>query len=272
MIKMAGIVPQKFTDMIAQDDMHMALAQLIGEPGMEDYTDFYKNGRKFYSYLILDNGAAEGKTMPIAMIADKAELIRASEIVLPDAYKDAKDTLRLHADAIDYLLERYDGAENIPFKLMAVPQGSNREEWMACAKELLTTYPDIIDTVGIPKHLVDTWGSRDARLEALALLDQEKDFNIRNYEIHLLGCWKTPLEVLMVAKAAEQGSIPMVRSCDSAIPYVYARNNMRFDDDDRPDNNPIDFKDGDCDEITLGCNLVDWRNVGALKDNNIFRI
>lgn len=272
MIKMAGIVPQQFMGLISQDDMHMALAQLINEEGMEAYTSFYKNGRKNYSYLILDNGAAEGKTMPIEMIVDKAELIRASEIVLPDAYRDARGTLKLHEEAIDYLLQRYDGAENIPFKLMAVPQGSNKEEWIACAKTLLTTYRDIIDTVGIPKHLIDTFENRDGRLEALALLDQETDFNIRDYEIHLLGCWKTPLEVLVVAKAAEQGDIPMVRSCDSAIPYVYARAGLRFDDDDRPDSDPIDFKGGTCDEMQLAINLNDWRNVGSLKANNIFRI
>lgn len=272
MIKMAGIVPQQYIEQIKNDEIHMALAQLINVPGMETYTRFYKEWRKYYSYLILDNGAAEGKTMPIEKIVDKAELIRASEIVLPDVYKNGAKTIEMHTHAIDYLLNKYGDKESIPFKLMAVPQGNSKDEWMSCAKSLLTTFSDIIDTVGIPKHLIETFENRDGRLEALALLDQETDFNIRDYEIHLLGCWKTPLEVLVVAKAAEQGDIPMVRSCDSAIPYVYARAGLRFDDDDRPDSNPIDFKNGICDEVQLAFNLNDWRNIGSLKASSIIRI
>ena len=94
MIQMIGIVPQNHLYAIRNDDMHMVLAHIFNEPGYEDYTHFYMNEVKYYSYIILDNGAAEGKLMEIDRIVQKAELLRPSEIVLPDAYKDSEGTLK----------------------------------------------------------------------------------------------------------------------------------------------------------------------------------
>ena len=270
MINMVGIVPQKHLELLKNDKYHMILAQLYDAPGMEQYTHFYKEEIKYYAYTILDNGAAEGQPMPIATLVDKAERLHASEIVLPDSYKNCKETLEWHTNAIEYLLGYYGCAENIPFNLMIVPQGTDETEWFMCAKALLSQYGDIIHTIGIPKHLVNTFGNRDARLGAIKMLHDNPEIELENYDIHLLGCWTTPLEILTIAKVAEQGDIPMVRSCDSALAYVYARNNKRFEDDDRPDQEPIDFRNGECDEEQLAINLKDWHNVGNLTTNNIF--
>lgn len=257
-MQMASIVPQNFLDYTEQSLFHMALAHLIGEEGYEVYTDFFKN-RKPGSFCVLDNGVIEGNPMPIETIIEKALLIGANEIVLPDAYKDATKTIRMVEQAIKVLCERF-GAHQWPFQLMVVPQGENKEVWLSCAKLLIEEYGEYIDTIGIPKHLIDTMGSRDARLYAIS--DLAELVNLEGFSIHLLGCWKTPLEVLTVAKASEQGIIPTVRSCDSAIPYVYARNGLRFSDDDRPDMDPIDFKKGHCNETLLAYNIIAWACVG----------
>lgn len=269
MINMIGIVPQKHLDLIRNDAMHMVLAQEFGEPGMEAYTHFYTEEIKYHAYTILDNGAAEGKPMPIEDIVKKAELLHASEIVLPDAYMDSEKTLQWHSEALGYLQSYYGSYQEIPFNLMIVPQGKTNDEWIACAKSLILKYGDVIQTIGIPKHLIKTLDNRDARLMVIDELNNDPEIDLAEFNIHLLGCWKTPLEVLTIAKVAKQGDIPPVRSCDSAIPYVYARNNKRFEDDDRPDFEPIDFYNGTCDPQQLEINLQDWRNIGNLTTNNI---
>lgn len=257
-MKLASIVPQNFLELTEQTDFHMALAHLIGAEGYEVYTNFFKN-RRAGAFCILDNGVIEGNPMPIETIIEKALLINADEIVLPDAYKNAEQTIKMVDDAINKLIEHF-GEYEWPFKLMVVPQGDSEDSWLTCAITLIGNYGQYIDTIGIPKHLVDTTGSRDARLYAISNLADEID--LEGFEIHLLGCWKTPLEVLVISKASEQGIIPTVRSCDSAIPYVYARNGLRFSDDDRPDMDPIDFKKGYCNEMLLRYNILAWVSVG----------
>lgn len=257
-MKLASIVPQNFLHMTVEADFHMALAHLIGESGYEEYTAFFQN-RKEGSFCILDNGVIEGNPMPIEIVAEKAISINADEIVLPDAYKDATATIKMVDSAIKYLIEHF-GEHNWPFKLMVVPQGDSVDSWLECAKILLEQYGMYIDTIGIPKHLIDTTQTRDARLFIIS--DLAEAIDLEGFEIHLLGCWKTPLEVLTIAKASEQGIIPTVRSCDSAIPYVYARHGLRFSDDDRPDTDPIDFKRGYCNEILLAYNIIAWNCIG----------
>lgn len=257
-MKLASIVPQNYLHMTAESDFHMALAHLVAQPGYKPYTEFFKN-RKEGSFCILDNGVIEGSPMPIEVIIDRALYIGADEIVLPDAYKNAAMTIKMVDRAIKALIKHF-GDHQWPFKLMVVPQGDSEESWLECAKLLLYEYGEYIDTIGIPKHLIDTTGVRDARLYAISNLADEVD--LEGYEIHLLGCWKTPLEVLTIAKASEQGIIPKVRSCDSAIPYVYARHGLRFSDDDRPDKDPIDFQKGYCNEMLLMYNILAWNCIG----------
>lgn len=257
-MRVATILPQNHLHRIKYDNFHMCLAQLIGEPGYEVYTNFYKNEirdddifRKEVAYLVMDNGVIEGNPRPMFELAKKAQLIGAQEFILPDVYMDARQTVNGVRDAFSYIQTHV-----IEQKLMVVPQGKDMDEWLDCAAEL-SKYP--FDVWGIPKHLVSSCG-RDGRLKAIANL-ADMDL-IGDREIHLLGCWKTPLEVLTIAKAAQQNIIPEVRSVDSAIAYVYARAGLRFSDDDRPDSNAIDFANGQCDETMLAMNILAWQDSG----------
>lgn len=259
MMKMASIVPQNFLDITKEANIHMALACFVGEKGFSEYTNFFLKERKPDSFLIMDNGVIEGKPMPFGECIRRAELINADEIVLPDVYKDNHGTYNAVKEAIEYYIDN--NMFNHRFRLMVVPQGNSMEDWLDCAVNILTHFGEYIATVGIPKHLVDTCKERDARLLAISNLE-DRIPNLHEWDIHLLGCWKTPLEVLVCAKASEQGIIPTIRSCDSAIPYVYARNGLRFSDDDRPDTDPIDFEKGHCDKTILLYNLCSWVSIG----------
>jgi len=259
MVKMASIVPQNYLNMTEDADIHMALACFVGEEDYEDYTKFFREKRKPDSFLILDNGIIEGKPMPFEECVRRADIIHADEIILPDLYKDNNGTYNAIKEAITYYIQ-HDMLDH-RFRLMAVPQGNSMDDWLDCAVRIISDFGIYISTIGIPKHLIDTCQERDGRLIAISNL-QDRVPHLGEWELHLLGCWKTPLEVLMCNKASEQGIIPKIRSCDSAIPYVYARHSMRFSDDDRPDKDPIDFKKGQCSEMWLAYNIAAWNSIG----------
>lgn len=232
-MQIATILPQNYLHLTKKDTYHMCLAHLLCREGMDAYTEFFMT-RPESDYVIMDNGVIEGDPRPIEELIEKAAKVNASEMILPDVFRNKEQTLNAIEDAMRKMPEHHP-------KLMAVPQGNTMSEWLDCASEIVGNYRQI-DTVGIPKVLVDIAG-RDGRIFALAEL-QKRCPIIKHKEIHLLGCWKTPLEILMVDKASRQGFIPKVRGVDSALPYVYTRAHMLMDSDDRPDSNPINFQDG----------------------------
>lgn len=253
-MKVATILPQPYLSLIKQEDYHMCLANLIGAPGMEAYTEFYrKQGFNKNSYLIMDNGLIEGNPRPVDELIYKAQYLQADEFILPDVFCDSKATLEAIQGA-------YELGKSSGIKMMAVPQGNTLDEWLDCASEIIGNFRGI-EVLGIPKVLVKIAG-RDGRLIAIRKLE-EKSPMLRHKEIHLLGCWQTPLELLFIDKAQRSGLIPKVRGVDSAIPYVFARAGVRLDSDDRPDGNPIDFKDGIIqNKALLERNIVIWKNAG----------
>lgn len=249
--------------MIGGQTHHMCLVHLLYKEGMEQYTEFYdKIGHDPDKLLIMDNGVIEGDQFLISNICDVAETIGASEIILTDKLKDAIGTFDSVAADISYIHQRYtDHRRKVPFGLMVVPQGNSLQEWVDNAELLVSSFPDYISTIGVPKHLVETCGMRDARIQAIAQLAAR--INTADYNFHLLGCWTNPLEVLAIAKASADCKIPMVRSCDSIIAYKYAEENQLFWDGDRPNSNPVDFENDYTENIeALGTNIISWTAMG----------
>lgn len=259
-MQVATILPQQYLSLIRQENYHMCLANLIGTPGMEAYTEFYtEQGFNKNSYLIMDNGLIEGNPRPIEELIHKAQYLHADEFILPDVFRDSKATL-------EAIQAAYELGKNSGIKMMAVPQGNTLNEWLSCACEIIGNFREI-NVIGIPKVLVDIAG-RDGRLIAINLLAEQSPV-LRHKEIHLLGCWQTPLELLFIDKAQRKGIIPKVRGVDSAIPYVYARAGIRLDSDDRPDSNPIDFMNGTIKSRGLLKRNIDmWKKAG---DSRSFR-
>ncbi|MNH21830.1 hypothetical protein D3C79_816590 [compost metagenome] len=132
---------------------------------------------------------------------------------------------------------------------MGIPQGNTLKDWITCAKEMITW--EGIDTIGIPKVLVNLEGTF-GRLRALT----EVGDMIRGYgkEIHLLGCWESPIELSIIEAAIHTGSCVPVRGVDSAIAYAYARESIRITDDARPVG-AINFASKDCNLDILRYNI-----------------
>src|SRR5690606_4361306 len=167
-------------------------------------------------------------------------------------------TLQLVERAIHYVQ-----AQQLDIRLMAVAQGDTLEDWFSCAKELLKMP---IDTLGIPKVLTHIAG-RDARLYALKQL---KD-SLSNVDVHLLGCWESPIEITSIARAELNKAINPVRGVDSAIAYVYAREGMLISEGPRP-SGEIDFSAKDADVEILKKNIHIWEDSAIIYPSNVYRL
>jgi hypothetical protein len=254
----ATILPTNHLHLIRSRNYHMCLAQLIGID--QKYTEFYKEqAKKEDSYVIMDNGVIEGDCRPIEEIVKKALMIGADEIILPDVFVNQAETLDKSYRALRYV------KDNFPLKLMAVPQGKTFDEWMDCAIAMIDWD---IDCIGIPKVLVKIAG-RDGRLAALELLGNK----LRGLDIHLLGCWTTPLEVLFIERAVKDKKIRPVRGVDSAIAYVYTRAGLNITDQDRPDSNPIHFStEYVTNEELLIRNINCWEAACEIADDDLLKL
>jgi len=256
-MKAATILPTHYLPMVKDDNYHMCLAHLINRDDV--YTEFYKDiGRQpGNKYLIMDNGVIEGDPRPIEEIIKKALYVRADEIILPDVFLDKDATLVKSYEALGYV------HNNFPLKVMAVPQGKTLDEWLECAIVMLDWD---IDCIGIPKVLTKIAG-RDGRLEALKCLGNK----LRGLDIHLLGCWNSPIEITLIERCVKNGEIRPVRGVDSVIAYVYAREGLLLSDADRPAG-AIDFSAHDADESILTKNIQMWRDSCDFEDDGILKL
>lgn len=256
-MKAATIVPQHHLHLIAWQDYHLALAHLINKPGFEYYTKFYGDMAGHpEKFVILDNGLIEGDPRPMEELLDKALQIGADELVLPDVFQNREETYRKVYDSLNKLVHG-----NARVRTMAVAQGKTVEEWLASARELLKLP---INTLGIPKvvaKLPDATGKTSwiQRLNVLQLLAD--DLEKSDVQVHLLGCWDTPLEIKTIAAAIAGGTCPEVRGTDSAIAYAFARKGMKMSEGDRPVG-AIDFgaTDLDPDDVILKYNIQMWQH------------
>lgn len=177
---------------------HLCLAHKVLEN--EWYAKFFRDTE---DYVILDNSAYElGTSLPWTEMLRAARYIEPREIVLPDILRNADATIAKVEEAFALGMP-----ENV--RVMAVPQGRNREEWSKCLAALLEKFGKQIDVIGVPV-LCDSWPG--TRLELLSCVP-------RALPIHLLGWDSQRYEVPIIAKEA----FPNVRSVDSAKPIIMAR-------------------------------------------------
>jgi len=193
---------------------HMALAQYI----LDDprYAEWY--GRERFqapkSHLIVDNGIAEGVSLPFREVVEAAEYVRADEVVMPDVMRDARETIRSTLDQHSMSLVPEENR-------MLVPQGDDWMSWTYCLS--IFTDPQTIRarSIGIAKHLESLPGGRPHALQII------KDRGVdKRYEIHLLGVWRQPFAE--VRRAAEV--LPTIRSIDTGAPVAYAQRTQALND------------------------------------------
>lgn len=211
-------------------DMHMFLTHLVEKYPF--YAEFAKNVK---GYKILDNSLIElGGAVDLQRVLKAAEIIGADEIILPDVFRQGPETVDAVAKAIQELLELYpDG--NFPYKLMAVAQGRDVEEWYECYQIFMSN--PYIDVVGIPKVLAKMHPKgRPYFVNELC--------NLHYKPHHLLGLWYSFKEF------EEYRSPELIRSCDTVLAGFMAKYGMSAEGV-RPDGFTVDLEN----------DVIDYRNV-----------
>lgn len=243
----AAIAPITRLKDIEENAVHMALAHLCDN---EVYANFYREQVKQGKFVILDNSVIElKKAVSPDELLEAAGKIGAHEIIVPDAFNDASATVNLARSYIPKVKGK-------GYRIMAVAHGTSVPEWLWCAQQLISLG---IDTLGVPKVLVKNLGPT-GRVQCLRALTRVLTDPSKVPALHLLGIWDDPLEIARIYLEEAAGHIYRIRSCDSAIAYVYASYGYFFGEGARP-NSPVNFTSGNADGYIHMKNLMHMRQL-----------
>lgn len=202
----------------SESSVHLLLAQLCH---IDPYREYYKERSIDGDYLILDNGADEiGQGMRVETLLSIARYVGAQEVVLPDVQQDGAATYAATREACEWLItpegrEAYADAGHP--RLMIVPQGRTRDEWLDCFEAMWNMHiysgrvwnENYEPVVGLAKN-------HEALIDGgLVALMAELDPTI---DVHLLG-WPRRLEAIPDLLV----QFPRIRSIDTARAFVYGR-------------------------------------------------
>jgi hypothetical protein len=189
-------------------------------PGFEhnlEYKRYFKVfGTNNGNFVMLDNGAFEGSQLNDRDLLDMGREYKVDELCIPDTMGDSVGTLEQLGRFAAVLRHPSRGDTWKPPRLMAIVQGETEDELISCIDAFAADrFTNVIDTIGIPKHLPATTGWDDIRIR-LAKWTQTK--YPHKWDLHFLG-FVAPGETM---GAAQLG----VRSMDTSAPFVCTADNV----------------------------------------------
>ena len=222
------------------------------------YRSYFSNIKRNYNdaYVILDNNANEGCLCSGIELINTAYDIFADEMVCPDEYHNAKETINKTKAFLD---EHYDKHIKNKFNTMAVLQGETEEDFLTCYNEFIND--DRINILGVGyRNLKKPFGDKMNKLTPEQWIkDGVSDFhllkreltedtlfytlsrifflrNILNYKmlhdknkkLHMLGLYN-PYELSLYKKCLSEYQLGFIRGCDSAAACQAAQAGVVFD-------------------------------------------
>jgi hypothetical protein len=242
-MRLALIPPYENANIIQHTDYQLLLPQCLKN---RRYRAAYRKARRNGSYMILDNGAAEGiDTTPEALIGLARDMM-VNEIVVPDTIGDMKATLM---QAHDF----YQGGRvTTDFNYMGVVQGSSWHECLSCIRGFRAL--PYITTLGIPRHLLDI--KEDMRVH---LVDHIRVACGDQFQLHLLGMnRKYTNELISYGRTYRRWG---VRGIDTSAPFIYAMAGMSLAQHEKILERPKDYFDG-----TITSKDLTYTNLVIMKD------
>lgn len=206
-----SIMPKNMWNEMMNQPRVMLLTHLV-----EKYPEYAEAARNSKNYKILDNSIVElGESVTLDRILRAAELVKADEIILRDAYPNGPKTIERIKEDIDYLKEYH---LQYKYKIMAVCHGENLDDFKKTF-DFINSIPEIT-CIGIPKVLSKWCGDR------ASLFDIFKD---TDKEIHFLGSWYSLKELIYMPKQV----FNKIRSLDTCLPsLLIAQHKSLLDDRD----------------------------------------
>lgn len=219
-IKVCFIPPTGLEDRMSTGDMVMGLAQR----SYPSYVQVIQQLAAKNKFVIADNGANEGQRLPDELLAARANLLGANELVLPDVLRDSSATLAAVTSFLQQDLKKFD-------HYMAVVQGTSMEQ----LQQLVECYAEMpqVTTLGLPRLLLK-FVKRSIRIDLANWIQAEHK---NRFNLHLLGAsseWVR--EPYYAARYA-----PHIRSIDSSLPYNYGLKGELIDRTTRRIDRPGDY-------------------------------
>lgn len=216
-MKTIVIPPKDYVGEFTQDQHHHLI--LVHELEDNEYREEYDRRADKGDFIILDNGAHELEVgFDIVRLMGMAQRVGVSEVVLPDALFNYKETIQKTSSAIHWLKGHPRTAND--FRYMIVPQGNSYHEYQYCLNTMVrdfSTFRGDRFTIGISKDYEVFEGGLHRILADLV----SPLFTHFNFDIHLLG-WGRQMDKLSTLAT----DFPWIRSVDSAKPIVFGRNNF----------------------------------------------
>jgi hypothetical protein len=219
-IKLAVVAPPQEPYLALFGDVHLCQAAwYVSNPY---YAHVYKNVlRKANkdSFIILDwqhistDAPAHGlHFMDFLRVIDE---LRPEEIIIPDEFKDADNTLRNAESFFADYQQAFKYEHDYRPRFMFIPQGETVLEWLKCLNTALVEFGDKFQVVGIPKVLESFEDNARTRL-----VNDMLSFGPGKYNLHMLGVWRG---------VREMQYHPHVRSWDTSLPVAAAQQNHYLD-------------------------------------------
>lgn len=166
-------------------------------------------------FVILDNGAAEDKMLSYKELIEVALEYQPTELVLPDIIGNALGTIECVREFLGIRT-----THNLPLGMgyNVVAQGKSVIEVQRMI-QVVAEFPNIT-TICLPRHLVATLGTRDARLLMARWIHKKYQ---DKFAIHFLGCAPSYPEEAFYAHM-----LGFVRGIDTSMPFNYALANTRL--------------------------------------------
>lgn len=162
----------------------------------DGYAAFYATRRRMGDFVIMDNGAAEEGPLPPEDLWKAYNIVKPTEIVVPDKVNDPVRTKELTDLYFDLC----------PTPRMVVPQGATLAEWADCLDHQLKA--GWVVSIGVSKY---------CPVERPILLQYLQNSGYTpSYDVHLLGVRAAPAEVVLLKKL-----FPWVRGVDTAAPVAF---------------------------------------------------
>lgn len=241
--KVATLLPVRYLTLTRFDEYFMSLSHAAVNIA---YAAFFALRAAEGKYVILDNSAVElGHPEDFGSYLLKAQLMNASEILLPDWLQDSERTLKEMYSSLEVL-------KDLDFKpnVMVVPQGETVGDWLDCAEKMMNVAR--VSTLGISCRYTDMFGgSRALAVKYLSGLIHM--LGRTDLKIHLLGCYSDPRIDAPLLQSE------FVRGMDSSYAAVFTSHGMSIGNGaPRPKDRNVDFLVDYYDRELLMSNLAWW--------------
>ncbi len=209
-------VQEYLRDIGVMGDYHLLIAPKVLERA-DRYARFYRlMGHSQSRMVIMDNGMIEtGDPGSADMLHEAAMLVMADKVMLPDVPEDTDATIELAVRA----------SKDLRFhNLIPIVQGKTKKELKYCVDTFAKEIPSEMPFFGIPRSLVDTFGTREGVVDYIA-----KKFDGKA-KVHMLGMSSNLLDDLTVCRLYKD----IVLGMDSAIPIHMSSLITQMWEDERP--------------------------------------